>query len=44
MSTAAGHYMRKDVDVVREVADGLGIDLGILGQVAEEGPITFEAR
>ena len=25
---AAGHYMRKDIDVVREVVDGLGVDLG----------------
>ncbi len=41
---AAGHYMRKDIDVVREVAEGLGVDLGILGHVADEGPITFEAR
>ncbi len=28
----AGHYMRKDIDVVREVADGLGVDLGIIGR------------
>jgi 3-hydroxyisobutyrate dehydrogenase-like beta-hydroxyacid dehydrogenase len=40
----AGHYMRKDIDVVREVADGLGIDLGILGQVLDGGPARFEAR
>ena len=36
--------MRKDIDVVREVVDGLGVDLGILGPVPDEGPITFEAR
>jgi 3-hydroxyisobutyrate dehydrogenase-like beta-hydroxyacid dehydrogenase len=41
---AAGHYMRKDIDVVREVADGLGIDLGILGQAVDGGPARFEAR
>jgi len=41
---AAGHYMRKDIDVVREVADGLGIDLGILGQTLDGGPVRFEAR
>jgi 3-hydroxyisobutyrate dehydrogenase-like beta-hydroxyacid dehydrogenase len=41
---AAGHYMRKDIDVVREVADGLGIDLGVLGKVVDDGPARFEAR
>lgn len=41
---AAGHYMRKDIDVVREVADGLGVDLGILGQALDGGPVRFEAR
>jgi 3-hydroxyisobutyrate dehydrogenase len=41
---AAGHFMRKDVDVVTEVAAGLGIDLGLLGQVAHGDAVTFEAR
>ena len=41
---AAGHYMRKDIDVVREVVDGLGVDLGILGTVLDGGPARFEAR
>jgi 3-hydroxyisobutyrate dehydrogenase-like beta-hydroxyacid dehydrogenase len=41
---AAGHYMRKDVDVVREVADDLGVDLGVLGQALDGGPARFEAR
>jgi 3-hydroxyisobutyrate dehydrogenase-like beta-hydroxyacid dehydrogenase len=40
----AGHYMRKDIDVVREVVDGLGVDLGILGTVLDGGPARFEAR
>jgi len=40
----AGHYMRKDIDVVREVATGLGVDLGILGQVVDDGPARFTAR
>ena len=35
---AAGHYMRKDIDVVREVADGLGVDLGVLGAGARRRP------
>ena len=30
--------MRKDIDVVRGVADELGVDLGILGQVLDGGP------
>ena len=30
--------MRKDIDVVREVVDGLGVDLGILGDVLDGGP------
>ena len=34
---AAGHYMRKDIDVVREVVDGLGVDLGVLGQALDGG-------
>ena len=37
----AGHYMRKDIDVVREVVDGLGVDLGILGDVLDGGPAQF---
>ena len=41
---AAGHYMRKDIDVVREVVDGLGVDLGILGEVLDGGPARFVAR
>lgn len=41
---AAGHYMRKDIDVVREVTDGLGVDLGIIGQAVDRGPATFTAR
>ena len=41
---AAGHYMRKDIDVVREVVDGLGVDLGILGAVLDGGPARFEGR
>jgi 3-hydroxyisobutyrate dehydrogenase-like beta-hydroxyacid dehydrogenase len=41
---AAGHYMRKDIDVVRAVTDGLGVDLGIIGQAVDGGPATFTAR
>ena len=41
---AAGHYMRKDIDVVREVVDDLGVDLGILGDVLDGGPAQFVAR
>jgi 3-hydroxyisobutyrate dehydrogenase-like beta-hydroxyacid dehydrogenase len=41
---AAGHYMRKDIDVVRGVADELGVDLGILGEVLDGGPMTFVGR
>jgi 3-hydroxyisobutyrate dehydrogenase-like beta-hydroxyacid dehydrogenase len=40
----AGHYMRKDIDVVREVVDGLGVDLGVLGEVLDGGPARFTAR
>ena len=40
----AGHYLRKDIDVVRGVADELGVDLGILGQVVDGGPMTFVGR
>jgi len=41
---AAGHYLRKDIDVVRGVADELDVDLGILGQVLDGGPVTFVGR
>jgi 3-hydroxyisobutyrate dehydrogenase-like beta-hydroxyacid dehydrogenase len=41
--SGAGHYMRKDIDVVRHVADDLGVDLGILGDVLDGGPARFEA-
>ncbi|HLM17138.1 MAG TPA: NAD(P)-dependent oxidoreductase [Acidimicrobiia bacterium] len=41
---AAGHYMRKDIDVVREVVDGLGVDLGILSTVLDGGPARFTPR
>jgi len=41
---AAGHYMRKDIDVVREVVDGLGVDLGILDTVLDDGPASFTPR
>jgi 3-hydroxyisobutyrate dehydrogenase-like beta-hydroxyacid dehydrogenase len=41
---AAGHYMRKDIDVVREVVDGLGVDLGVIGEVLDGGPARFQAR
>jgi len=40
----AGHYMRKDIDVVRQVADGLGVDLGVLGDALDGGPADFRAR
>ena len=41
---AAGHYMRKDIDVVRQVAAGLGIDLGVLGEAVDGGPADFRPR
>jgi 3-hydroxyisobutyrate dehydrogenase-like beta-hydroxyacid dehydrogenase len=40
----AGHYMRKDIDVVRDVAAGLGVDLGVIGQAVDGGPADFTAR
>ena len=40
----AGHYMRKDIDVVREVAAGLGVDLGVIGHAVDGGPADFRAR
>ena len=41
---AAGHYMRKDIDVVREVTDDLGVDLGVLGLALDGGPARFTAK
>jgi len=40
MIPAAGHYMRKDVDATKVVAAELGLDLGLLGEVAD-GPIDW---
>lgn len=40
MIPAAGHYMRKDVDATKAVAAELGLDLGLLGDVAD-GPIEW---
>jgi len=39
----AGHFLRKDVDAVKDAAAELGLDLGLLGQVAD-GPIPWEGR
>jgi 3-hydroxyisobutyrate dehydrogenase-like beta-hydroxyacid dehydrogenase len=41
---AAGHFLDKDVSVVEEVAQELGIDLGVLGYVNRHGPLRFRAR
>jgi 3-hydroxyisobutyrate dehydrogenase-like beta-hydroxyacid dehydrogenase len=41
---AAGHYMRKDIDVVRAVAAGLGVDLGVIGEAVDGGPADFRPR
>lgn len=40
----AGHFLHKDVAVVEEVARELGLDLGVLGYVNREGPLTFRPR
>jgi len=40
MIPAAGHYMRKDVDATKAVAAELGLELGLLGEVAD-GPVDW---
>lgn len=40
----AGHFLYKDVSVVNEVARELDLDLGVLGYVNREGPLTFRPR
>jgi 3-hydroxyisobutyrate dehydrogenase-like beta-hydroxyacid dehydrogenase len=40
----AGHFMRKDVDVVKQVARSLDVDLGALGEMTDGGPVTFVGR
>jgi 3-hydroxyisobutyrate dehydrogenase-like beta-hydroxyacid dehydrogenase len=40
----AGHYLKKDSEVVKEVLADLDVDLGIIGEVIDHGPATFEAR
>ena len=42
MIPAAGHYMRKDVDATKAAAAELGLDLGLLGAVAD-GPVDWGA-
>jgi 3-hydroxyisobutyrate dehydrogenase-like beta-hydroxyacid dehydrogenase len=44
LADAAGPFLHKDVGVVRAVANELGIDLGVLGEVLGHGPLTFAAR
>jgi hypothetical protein len=44
VEAGAGHFLAKDVAVVEGVARELGIDLGMLGRVAREGPLTFRPR
>ena len=44
MVELAGHYLRKDADVVQEVLGELGVDLGIIGEVIDRGPAQFQAR
>ena len=39
----AGHFIRKDVDVVNAVAADIGIDLGLLGEVANADAVDFGA-
>lgn len=40
----AGHFLYKDVAVVEEVARALDLDLGVLGYVNREGPLSFRPR
>ena len=40
----AGHFLYKDVAVVEQVARELDLDLGMLGYVNREGPLTFRPR
>ncbi|MBV9952900.1 MAG: NAD(P)-dependent oxidoreductase [Acidimicrobiia bacterium] len=44
LAEAGGHFLAKDVAVVKEVAAELGVDLGLLTHVAEHGPLTYAAR
>jgi 3-hydroxyisobutyrate dehydrogenase-like beta-hydroxyacid dehydrogenase len=44
LAEAGGHFLAKDVAVVKEVAAELGIDLGELAHVADHGPLTYAAR
>ena len=38
----AGPFLRKDVAACREAATKAGVDLGLLGNVVHEGPLTLE--
>lgn len=40
----AGHFLHKDVTVINDVARELDLDLGVLGYVNREGPLTFRPR
>jgi 3-hydroxyisobutyrate dehydrogenase-like beta-hydroxyacid dehydrogenase len=44
MVELAGHYLKKDSDVVKQVLGDLGVDLGIIGDVIDRGPAEYQAR
>lgn len=44
LAAAAGHFLAKDVAAVEDVAEELGIDLGVLGVVNRDGPLEFTGR
>lgn len=44
LAEAAGHFLHKDVAAVVDVADELGLDLGVLGHVNRHGPVRFSGR
>jgi len=40
-AASAAPYLRKDVEAARATAEQLGVDLGLLGDVAREGPLDL---
>jgi 3-hydroxyisobutyrate dehydrogenase-like beta-hydroxyacid dehydrogenase len=44
VAAAAGPFLSKDVAVVNEVAEELGLDLGVLGYANDHGPVNFAPR
>ena len=40
-ASSTSHYLRKDVEAARRTAEQIGVDRGLLGEVAKNGPLDL---